>query len=108
MIYARVLLAAFVVLAVIYYVMVIGQLFGKWKITNREIKFSLLCIPFYYWMVSQEEKKQVKEKLTLKKKREGKILGIIIAVVAVLMIAMAGAWYCKKLFKDFTDRIYRS
>lgn len=42
MIYARVLLAAFVVLAVIYYVMVIGQLFGKWKITNREIKFSLL------------------------------------------------------------------
>lgn len=58
MIYARVLLAAFVVLAVIYYVMVIGQLFGKWKITNREIKFSYLCIPFYYWMVSQEEKKQ--------------------------------------------------
>ena len=45
MIYARVLLAAFVVLAVIYYVMVIGQLFGKWKITNREIKFSYLCIP---------------------------------------------------------------
>ena len=72
MIYARVLLAAFIVLAVIYYVMVIGQLFGKWKITNREIKFSLLCIPFYYWMVSQEEKKQVKEKLTLKKKRDGK------------------------------------
>lgn len=62
MIYARVLLAAFVVLAVIYYVMVIGQLFGKWKITNREIKFSLLCIPFYYWMVSQEDKKQIKKK----------------------------------------------
>ncbi|WCF57275.1 SPFH-domain/band7-family protein [Bacteroides phage PhiCrAssBcn19] len=100
MIYARVLLAAFVVLAVIYYVMVIGQLFGKWKITNREIKFSLLCIPFYYWMVSQEEKKQVKRKTNIKKKRDGKskkpinkgkILGIIIAVVAVLMIAMAGA-----------------
>lgn len=68
MIYARVLLAAFVVLAVIYYVMVIGQLFGKWKITDREIKFSLLCIPFYYWMVSQEEKKQVKRK----KKKDGK------------------------------------
>lgn len=57
MIYARVLLLAFIVLAVIYYIMVIGQLFGKWKITNREIKFSCLCIPFYYWMVSQEEKK---------------------------------------------------
>lgn len=72
MIYARVLLAAFVVLAVIYYVMVIGQLFGKWKITNREIKFSYLCIPFYYWMVSQEEKKRVKRKTNIKKKKDGK------------------------------------
>jgi hypothetical protein len=72
MIYARVLLAAFVVLVVIYYVMVIGQLFGKWKITHREIKFSLLCIPFYYWMVSQEEKKQVKRKTNIKKRKDGK------------------------------------
>lgn len=51
MIYARVLLAAF------------------WKITNREIKFSYLCIPFYYWMVSQEEKKQVKRKTNIKKEK---------------------------------------
>lgn len=72
MIYARVLLLAFIVLAVIYYIMVIGQLFGKWKITNREIKFSCLCIPFYYWMVSQEEKKQVKRKINTKKKKDGK------------------------------------
>ena len=72
MIYARVLLAASVVLAVIYYVMVIGQLFGKWKITNREIKFSYLCVLFYYWMVSQEEKKQVKRKTNIKKKRDRK------------------------------------
>lgn len=50
----------------------VGQLFGKWKITNREIKFSLLCIPFYYWMVSQEEKKQVKRKTNIKKKKDGK------------------------------------
>lgn len=72
MIYARVLLLAFIVLAVIYYIMVIGQLFDKWKITNREIKFSCLCIPFYYWMVSQEEKKQVKGKVNIKKKKDGK------------------------------------
>lgn len=72
MIYARVLLLAFIVLAVIYYIMVIGQLFSKWKITNREIKFSFLCIPFYYWMVSQEEKKQVKRKINIKKKKDGK------------------------------------
>lgn len=72
MIYARVLLAAFVVLAVIYYVMAIGQLFGKWKITNRGIKFSYLCVLFYYWMVSREEKKQVERKTNIKKKRDGK------------------------------------
>lgn len=88
--------------------MVIGQLFGKWKITNREIKFSYLCIPFYYWIVSQEKKKQVKRWEIKKPINKGKILGIIIAVFAVLLIAMAGAWYCEKLFKDFADRIYRS
>ena len=84
MIYARVLLAAFVVLAVIYYVMVIGQLFGKWKITNREIKFSLLCIPFYYWMVSQEEKKQIKKKTNIKKKNQltkGKSLVLLLLLL---------------------------
>ena len=69
MTYAGVLPAAFAVLAVIYYIMVIGQLFGKWKITNREIKFSYLCVPFYYWMVSQEEKKQVKRKTGIEKEK---------------------------------------
>jgi hypothetical protein len=69
MIYARVLLFAFIVLAVIYYVMVIGQLYGKWRVTNREIKFINLCIPFYYWMVSQEEKQVKKKKTNIKKKK---------------------------------------
>lgn len=54
MIYARLLLGAFIVLALIYYVMVIGQLFGAWKITQRPITFAKLCMPFYYWMVSQK------------------------------------------------------
>ena len=44
MIYARVLLAAFVVLVVIYYVMVIGQLFGKWKITKTYVGQVLVII----------------------------------------------------------------
>ena len=57
MIYARVLFFAFVVLAVVYYVMMIGQLYGMWKVTDKEIKFSNLCIPFFYWIVSQEEDK---------------------------------------------------
>lgn len=58
MIYARILLGAFVLLALIYYSMVVGHLFGAWKITRRQITFAKLCIPFYYWAVSQETKKQ--------------------------------------------------
>lgn len=53
MIYARILLAVLIPLAAIYYVMAVGQLFGKWKITRRRITFAKLCVPFYYWMVSQ-------------------------------------------------------
>ncbi len=53
MIYARIILGAFILLAVIYYSMVVGQLWGAWKITRRPITFSKLCIPFYYWIVSQ-------------------------------------------------------
>lgn len=50
MLYTRVILVAFVVLLIIYYFMVIGQLFGGWKITNKKIKMSKLIVPFYYWM----------------------------------------------------------
>jgi len=57
MIYTRFISIAVVILAFIYYVMVVGQLFGAWKVTNRPIKFINLCIPFYYWMVSQNPKK---------------------------------------------------
>lgn len=65
MIYTRFILGAIVILTIMYYIMVIGHLFGKWKITEREIKFSKLCVPFYYWIVSQE----VKQKTNIKRKR---------------------------------------
>lgn len=51
MLYSRLILGAIVVLLIIYYVMVVGQLFGGWKITNSKIKFNKLIIPFFYWMV---------------------------------------------------------
>lgn len=57
MIYTRFILIAIIVLLFIYYVMVVGQLFGAVKVTNRPIKFVNLCIPFYYWVVSQSPKK---------------------------------------------------
>ena len=62
MIYARVLLGAFILLAAIYFAMVIGQLFGKWKITQRPISFAKLCVPFYYWIVTQKINKPTKQK----------------------------------------------
>lgn len=50
MIYARVILAALVALLLIYYFMIIGQLFGVCRITTKELEFTKLCIPFYYWI----------------------------------------------------------
>lgn len=58
MIYTKIILTAFLILAFIYYVMVVGQLLGAIKVTNRQIKFVNLCIPFYYWIVSQNPKKK--------------------------------------------------
>lgn len=51
MLYARIILIAFILLLVLYYAMVVGQLFGLFKMTSRKIKFSGLIIPFYYWIV---------------------------------------------------------
>lgn len=56
MIYARIILIATIVLLCIYYAMLMGQLWGKWKITYRKITFIKSCIPFFYWIVSQKNK----------------------------------------------------
>lgn len=69
MIYARVLFVALLILLLSYYIMVIGQLFGLWKLTDRRIGFSSLCVPFYYWIVPQQEKEmKVKQKKQKKRK----------------------------------------
>lgn len=60
MIYARIILMALIVLSLIYYGMIVGQLFGKWKITRRKLTLGRLCIPFYYWIVSQNSNKPTK------------------------------------------------
>lgn len=51
MLYTKLILGAIVILLIIYYIMVVGQLFGAWKITNKSIKFIKLITPFYYWVV---------------------------------------------------------
>lgn len=57
MIYTRLILIAVMVLLFIYYAMIVGQLAGWWKITNRKMHFVNLCVPFYYWIVSQNPKR---------------------------------------------------
>lgn len=60
MIYARIILGALTLLIAVYYAMVVGQLFGAWKITQRQFTFTKLCVPFYYWIVSQKVNKPTK------------------------------------------------
>ena len=55
MAYFRFITTIAVLLMFLYYAMIVGQLFGFWKITNKEISFVKLCIPFYYWIVSQKK-----------------------------------------------------
>jgi hypothetical protein len=62
MIYTRFLMFIIIPLILLYYGMIAGQLFDLWKITNRNINFGNLCIPFYYWIVSQEPKSNNKKK----------------------------------------------
>lgn len=54
MLYLRLIIGGTILLALIYYIMLVGQCFGLWKITMRELTFSKMCIPFYYWIVSQK------------------------------------------------------
>lgn len=51
MLYLRIIFIAFIVLLIIYYVLVFGQLCGAWKFTRQEIEieFNKLFIPFYYF-----------------------------------------------------------
>ena len=48
MVLFRFLIGIFILLYVIYYVLVCGHLLELWKITDKEIKFKKLLIPFYY------------------------------------------------------------
>lgn len=70
MIYAKLITGAFVLLAMIYYGMAVGQLFGWWKITYRTFTFYRLCIPFYYWIAPQKENKHYQTNKTNKKSHD--------------------------------------
>lgn len=44
----------------IYYIMLVIQLYGGIKFTNRKFTFLRCIIPFYYWIMPQEENKKTK------------------------------------------------
>lgn len=58
MVYSRLVMAVLIVLLMTYYVMIVLHLFKVIKITNRDVVFSKVLIPFYYWIVSQNKEKK--------------------------------------------------
>lgn len=58
MIWIRLISIAFAILYAIYYVMLISQLFGAFKFTNRKFTFGRCLVPFYYWIAPQDEKRK--------------------------------------------------
>lgn len=48
--YYRLLIAAIIILAALYYIMVALHCFGLVSITKKEISFVKAAIPFYYWI----------------------------------------------------------
>lgn len=50
MIYYRLLITAIIVLAALYYIMVVLHCFKVIKLTEKDITFLKCVIPFYYWI----------------------------------------------------------
>ena len=58
MIWIRIITLAFALLYGIYYFMLISQLNGNIKFTNRKFTFGRCLVPFYYWIAPQNEKRK--------------------------------------------------
>ena len=61
MIWIRLISMAFGLLYAIYYIMLVAQLLGAFKFTNRNFSFIRCLIPFYYWIAPQDEVTKEKE-----------------------------------------------
>jgi len=71
MIWIRLIITIVFVLLVIYYGMVVAQLGGFLRITNRRMEFGRLIVPFYYWIAPQSEKPKIKKKTVNERVFEG-------------------------------------
>ena len=61
MIWIRVFITILVVIMLIYYAMLILQIVGLIKFTNRDIRFSRAVVPFWYWIMPENEPKKTKK-----------------------------------------------
>lgn len=57
MIWIRLFIAIIVVMALIYYAMLILHCYSIIRFTGRRITFRRMIIPFYYWLAPFNEKK---------------------------------------------------
>lgn len=71
MIWIRLIITIVFVLLVIYYGMIVAQLGGFLRITNRRMEFGRLIVPFYYWIAPQSEKPKAKKKTVNERVFEG-------------------------------------
>ena len=52
MIFIKLIISILVLIALVYYAMLILHCFGIIKFTDRRITFSRCLVPFYYWIAS--------------------------------------------------------
>lgn len=71
MVWIRLIITIVFVLLVIYYGIIVAQLGGFLRITNRRMEFGRLIVPFYYWIAPQSEKPKTKKKTVNERVFEG-------------------------------------
>ena len=60
MVWIRLLIILLVLVAMVYYAMLIMHCFGVIKFTSRKINFGRMIIPFYYWLMPSKERNHKK------------------------------------------------
>ena len=56
MIWARLVMTIIVLVALVYYAMLVLHCFGLIKFTARKVSFWRVITPFYYWIAPYKEK----------------------------------------------------
>ena len=57
----KLIIVLLVPLMIIYYAMLFLQVFNVIKFTDRKFTLGRMCVPFYYWFASTQEKPSKKK-----------------------------------------------